>query len=451
MPEQLVAADLPQAERAPLARELRAAADALAQMLSGAALPAALVHAAGHWQLQGASRAAAQSIAYAATRSLGRCMALARRLNEREPAPAAAAIQWVTLAQLLAPGRRHDAVVVDQAVQAARLAPDSEFAAGFLNATLRRFLREREALLAATGRDPVARWNYPAWWIDAVRQDHPLHWKALLEAGNQPPPMTLRVNARRQDVAGYLAELAGVGMPARQIGPQAVILEHPCDVGRLPGFAQGRVSVQDLAAQLAAPLLDVHDGQRVLDACAAPGGKTGHLLELADCQVTALDSDAARLGRIDDNLRRLGLTASVLQGDARDPSRWWDGRPFARILLDAPCSASGIVRRHPDIRWLRRRSDLATLSRQQLEMAAALWPLLEPGGKLLYATCSLFRAEGEAVVERFSARFEDAQRQPLSWRWHGTDRDTPLAQLLPQSGETRDHDGFFYASIRKRP
>jgi 16S rRNA (cytosine967-C5)-methyltransferase len=219
----------------------------------------------------------------------------------------------------------------------------------------------------------------------------------------------------------------------------------------MPGFLQGDVSVQDLAAQLAAPLLGARDGERVLDACAAPGGKTAHLLELSDCRVTALDSDAARLQRVRDTLSRIGRTAEVRHGDAARPADWWDGKPFDRILLDAPCSASGIVRRHPDVRWLRRRSDIATMARRQSEMLTALWGVLRPGGTLLFATCSVFRAEGEQVVERFCGRQADAQRQPVIWRWHGESQDHRISHLLPQSVPHRDHDGFFYASILKRP
>lgn len=437
--------------RAPLSRELYAAAAALEQVRAGQTLPQALAQAAQRHRLAAASRAAMHDIAYRAVRRLGTCQALAARLNARPAAPAVAALQAVALAQLLEPGRRHEAVTVDQAVAAARLEPATRAAAAFLNATLRRFLREREPLLEAVLREPEAQWNHPRWWIDALRADHPANWQSILAADNEPPPMTLRVNRRLADVDAYLALLAGAGMRARVIGPQAIRLDSPCDVDRLPGFAQGLVSVQDLAAQLAAPLLDPRDGHRVLDACAAPGGKTTHLLELADCAVTALDVDAQRLERVRENLARLGFAARVAVGDACDPAAWWDGRQFDRILLDAPCSASGILRRHPEIRWLRRRSDIATLSARQSEMLGSLWPLLEPGGKLLYATCSVFSAEGERVVERFLAGHPDAERLALHWRWVGDPQDTALGQLLPRSQEMHDHDGFYYASIRKRP
>ncbi len=439
------------AARAPLSREMRAAASAIEQMLAGRALPGALDQAASDHRLVGVSRAAARDMTYGTARQLGTVRALAARLNARPPGPGIGALQLVGLAELLEPQRRHPAVIVDQLVSAARDEPALAPAAAFLNATMRRFLRERDALCAAVADEPEARWNHPDWWIDQLRRDHPRHWESVLQAGQRRPPMTLRVNLRRGTVGQYQERLAAAGRGARQIGPAALILDEPCEVGELPGFEHGDVSVQDLAAQLAAPLLGAQAGERVLDACAAPGGKTAHLLELTDCQVTALDSDGARLARVRETLARLGLAADVRQGDAARPSGWWDGTPYRRILLDAPCSASGIVRRHPDVRWLRRRSDIATMARRQSEMLAALWGVLEPGGTLLFATCSVFRAEGDQVVERFCAQQADAQRQPVVWRWQGDLQDHRISHLLPQSAPHRDHDGFFYASILKRP
>lgn len=439
------------ATRAPLSQEMRAAAGAIELLLAGRALPGALDQTGDAFGLTGTSRAAARDIAYGATRRLGTARALAARLNGRDPVPAMAALQLVGLSELLAPQRRHEAVIVDQLVSAARADPALAPAAAFLNATMRRFLRERVALEAAIADEPEARWNHQAWWIDAVRTDHPRHWEAVLQASQQLPPMALRINPRRTSLPAYLERLQAQGRTARQVGPSALVLGQPCDVADLPGFAQGDVSVQDLAAQLAAPLLGVQPGERVLDACAAPGGKTAHLLELTDCRLTALDSDAGRLARVRENLARLGGQAEICHGDAADPQGWWDGRRFHRILLDAPCSASGIARRHPDVRWLRRRSDLATMARRQSEMLAALWGLLEPGGTLLFATCSVFRAEGEQVVTRFCAATRDAARQPLVWQWHGDAQHHRIGHLLPHSSANRDHDGFFYALIQKRP
>ena len=407
--------------------------------------------------LGAASCAAIRDIAYDTCRQFGLVRELARLINSRPPPARLAALQWVALAQLIDP-LRADGIIVDQAVAAARLEPGGAAVAGFLNATLRRFLREREALLAAARRNDEARWNFPAWWIAQLRGEYPQAWQSILEVGNSPPPMTLRVNPRRGSVEQYLALLAGAGRGARRVGPQALVLDAACAVESLPGWRDGRVSVQDAGAQLAAPLLDPQSGERVLDACAGPGGKTTHLLELADCRVTALDVGEARLRPVRENLARLGLgqaggpghPASVLAGDALRPAHWWDGIAYDRILVDAPCTASGIVRRHPDIRWLRRRSDLATLSRQQGEILRALWPLLRPGGKLLFATCSVFRAEGEQVIDHLLSERRDAKRLELSWRFEA-DAAEPVSQLLPVAQPGRDHDGFFYALLEKRP
>lgn len=439
-------------DRAPLSREIALAAAAVEALKTGRALPAALdgalAAAAKRASLPEASRAAVRDMAHEAARRLGLVDALAARLNRRPPAPRLAALQAVALSQLIEPIRA-EAVIVDQAVEAARSAPDTAPAAGFLNATLRRFLREREALLATVREDPVARWNHPRWWIEQLRHDHPAAWQAVLEAADSAPPMTLRVNRRRASVSDYLARLTDIGIGARQVGEQALTLDKAVAVGALPGWNDGDVSIQDAGAQLAAPLLAPSAGERVLDACAGPGGKTTHLLELADCELTALDVDETRLAPVRENLARLGQQARLAEGDARRPEGWWDGLPFDRILVDAPCTASGIVRRHPDIRWLRQRRDIATLSARQSEILAGLWPLLKPGGKLLYATCSVFAPESEAVVAGFLASHADARRLPLRARVGGADES--IAQLLPTSGPLRDHDGFFYALLEKRP
>ncbi|MBW6494597.1 MAG: 16S rRNA (cytosine(967)-C(5))-methyltransferase RsmB [Burkholderiaceae bacterium] len=436
--------------RATLAQEFAVAAAALEAMLAGAALPAALGQAiaAAAPALPADSLPAVQDIAYGSTRQLGLCRELGAILNAHPPAPAVAALQIVALAQLLEP-LRAAAITVDQAVAGARLRRVTEPAAGFLNATLRRFVRERDDLLVRALRNDEARWNFPRWWIEQLRRDHPGNWEAILAVSNQAPPMTLRVNRRRFARDEYLAQLAAAGVKARPVGPQALVLENARAVAALPEFAAGTVSIQDAGAQLAAPLLDVADGMRVLDACAAPGGKTTHILELADCDVTALDVAADRLARVAQNLERQGLHARLVEGSALEPQLWWDGVQFDRILVDAPCTASGIVRRHPDVRWLRRRSDLATLSARQVEILARLWPLLRVGGKLLYATCSVFRAEGEGVVDRFRRAHRDAIRCDLAWRFEGSDAPEPVDQLLPRSDSLRDHDGFFYAMLEK--
>lgn len=440
--------------RAPLCCEMLAAAEAIADLLAGHRLPDALDARTAALPL--ASRAPARDMAYQATRRLGRLQALAARLNARRPLPRMAALQLVALAQLDEP-MRPEAIVVDQAVAAARRLSRGPggAAAGFLNATLRRFGREREALLEAVLRDPVARHDHPDWWLRRLAEAWPERWEAIAQAGNVQAPLVLRVNRRRTDRDAMAARLAAAGLPVRVVGPHALALERAVPVDAIPGFADGEVSVQDAGAQLAAPLLDVADGQRVLDACAAPGGKTAHLLETARLDLLALDVDPARCARIDATLARLGLSAGigrveVRAADATRPETWWDGRPFDRILIDAPCSASGIVRRHPDVRWLRRRGDIATFVRQQERLLEALWPLLSPDGKLLYVTCSVFPDEGEAVVDRFTASRIDSRRLPLHWAWPGGCTE-PVAQLLPQSGAAREHDGFFYACLTKRP
>jgi len=450
--------NLAHATRAPLWREMALAARAIEALAAGRSLPLALdsvCEAQPAGSLSAASLAAIRDIAHGTCRQLGLVRALARRLNSRPPPARLAALQWVALAQLLEP-MRAEAVIVDQAVTAAHQEPHGAAFARFLNATLRRFGRDREALLAAARSEPQARWNFPPWWIEQLSAEQPQAWQAILQASNALPPMSLRVNCRHGGPEAYLAQLAAAGHPARRVGPQALVLDRPCPVERLPGWDEGWVTVQDAGAQMAAPLLAPRDGERVLDACAGPGGKATHLLELADCTLTALDVGEARLRPVRENLARLRLgggpagTATLLAGDARQPAQWWDGKPYDRILLDAPCTASGIVRRHPDIRWLRRRSDLATLSRQQSEMLAALWPLLRPGGKLLFATCSVFCAEGVSVIDGFLADRRDASRLELRWRFDSAAAE-PVSQLLPTAEPARDHDGFFYALLEKRP
>ncbi|WP_141104276.1 16S rRNA (cytosine(967)-C(5))-methyltransferase RsmB, partial [Noviherbaspirillum denitrificans] len=308
-------------------------------------------------------------------------------------------------------------------------------AKGMVNAVLRRFLRERETLMPQAVKHGPGRWNYPQWWIDTLRAAYPQQWEGILAAGNRAPPLTLRVNRRKASVEQYLRTLADAQIGAAAIGPSAVRLDKPVPVSQIPGFAEGIVSVQDAAAQLATPLLDLHDGMRVLDACAAPGGKTGHMLECADIDLLALDSDRARLARITENLDRLKLKAALKAGDASSRD-WWDGRPFDRILADVPCTASGIVRRHPDIRWLRRKEDAAQLATLSARILDNLWQMLKPGGKLALVTCSLWPRESELQAAAFAER-NNAIRLPAP------------GQLLPTADMQQDHDGLFYALFQK--
>jgi 16S rRNA (cytosine967-C5)-methyltransferase len=423
-----------------LAYALLGAASSLARVRSGTALPQALGEVFQAYDATPQARGAMQDIAYRTMRQLGRSEALLALMTSKAPEPPMLAGLLHAALALLDPPEGSQApyeafTVVDQAVGAAANHPDFAHAKAMVNAVLRRFLRERESLMSTVLAQPPARWNYPQWWIDAVRTAYPQAWQDVLQAGNRQPPLTLRVNLRKTGVDEYMQTLAAAGIEAARVGPSALRLAQAMNVFQIPGFEQGLVSVQDAGAQLAAPLLDLRDGMRVLDACAAPGGKSGHILETADVDLTALDVDSRRLLRVDQNLQRLGLQASV-QAGAAEEAGWWDGRQYDRILADVPCTASGIVRRHPDIRWLRRKSDthqLATLSTKILDN---LWQMLRPDGKLLFVTCSLWPQESEAQAAAFAAR-------------HGAVRLDAPGQLLPTSGSGQDHDGLFYALFQK--
>mgnify|MGYP001160594811 FL=1 len=421
-----------------LAYALHGAAAAVAEIISGRNLNEAL---SGLWRerpsLPPGQRGAVQDLAYTALRRCGRDdFYLSRLMDTPLRDKPVHALLLVALARLAArPEEAH--TIVDQAVEAAGELAQGKYKA-LVNGVLRNFLRRRNELEAAAGQDEAARWQHPRWWIDRLRQAHPGYWQALLEAGNGRPPMTLRVNRRRVAAADYLGQLQAAGLAARLLGGDAILLERPVPVERLPGFADGLCSVQDAGAQRAAPLLDVHDGLRVLDACAAPGGKAAHILECAAVDLTALDADAGRALRVSENLLRLGLQAHVRPADCRETDAWWDGRDFDRILADVPCTASGVVRRHPDAKWLRREQDIAQFARTQGEILDALWRVLAPGGKLLYATCSLFPEENGRQVAAFAARQEDCMRLPIA--------GMPELLLLP----AEEHDGFYYALLEKQ-
>lgn len=420
-----------------LAFALAGTARALAAVASGQALPRALAEVFAVRTMPASTRGAIQDLAYRSLRRWGTAHALLGELASRAPSQARLQALLCSALALLSeePPAYAPHTIVDQAVNACAADRELSRAKGMVNAVLRRFLREREPLLAKVTQQDEARWNYPSWWIAALREAWPAQWVAVLEAGNQPPPLTLRVNQRQTSVGAYLEKLAAQGIAARQIGPAAVRMARPRPVQEILGFDQGEVSVQDAAAQLAAPLLGADDGMRVLDACAAPGGKTGHLLELADIDLTALDQDSERLARVGQNLGRLSLSAQLRTGDARSRN-WWDGRPFDRILADVPCTASGIVRRHPDIRWLRRPADGTRLAALSAEILDNLWGMLKPGGRLLLATCSLWPEESELQAQRMV-------------RLHRAERLAAPAQLLPVWDEHSDHDGLFYALFAK--
>jgi 16S rRNA (cytosine967-C5)-methyltransferase len=326
--------------------------------------------------------------------------------------------------------------LVNQSVEAAaRMVPGLK---GVVNGVLRNIVRQSARIPDWRAEDPVARYAHPVWWSETVLREHGSEGERILAMGNTHPPMSLRVNRRRATVEAFLSELADAQIAAQRLDNDALLLEHPLPVSKLPGFAEGRVSVQDAGAQWAAHWLGARDGDRVLDACAAPGGKSAHLLELADIELMALEIDSIRAERIGANLARLGLSADVRVGDCRALDRWWDGRPFDRILADVPCSASGVVRRHPDIKWLRRASDIDGFVVQQSNIVDALWQSLAIGGTMLYVTCSVFGDENYSQIERFLARHPDAElSNPQTQR---------NRSLLP----TTHHDGFYYARLRKK-
>lgn len=396
-------------------------------------------------------RSAAQALAFHALRQLGRAEALRRQLARRAPPPEVDALLCTALALAWDEERAPYApfTLVDQAVEAAKRDAATRAQANFVNACLRRFLRERDALVAAADADPVARWNHPRWWIARLRKDYPDTWEGILAASNAPAPMTLRVNVHRISREPMRDLLAADHIAAEPVGAHGLLLDKPRPVESIPGFSEGLWSVQDAGAQLAAELLvaELPAAARVLDACAAPGGKTAHICELAPgAQVLALDVVPARCERIHQNLQRLGLHAEVRAADAGDPAAWWDGRPFDAILLDAPCTASGIVRRHPDVRWLRRETDVAQLAAQQKRLLTALWPLLQPGGRLVYCTCSVFRAEGQEQVEAFLAHNSAALLRPGPG--HLMPQGRAGGWTVPDN-QPSDHDGFFYAVLQK--
>jgi len=421
----------------------RLAAAALGSVLAGRSLDAALAALwRRHPQLAARDRAAIQDLAYGTLRFLARFEALLEALLDKPLKDARLRPLLLVALYQLEHSRAAPHAIVDHAVRVCE-ALGLTSAKALANAVLRNFLRRRPGLNARIQRSEPARYCHPQWWIDKLRDQYPAQYVAALEAANRHPPLTLRVNRRRTDLAGYLELLARHNIKAEAGGPSAVLLGKPLPAERIPGLAEGLVSVQDAAAQLAAPLLDLRDGMRALDACAAPGGKTGHLLELAAAEVTALDTDAGRLERVRANLARLGLAARVVCGDACEPAQWWDGMPYHRILADVPCSASGVARRHPDVKWLRRPTDIAQFAHQQSRMLDTLWQLLASGGKLLYATCSVFQEENHEQAARFLERHRDATR--LSLPAVDNHAQLPAGQLLPDER----HDGFFFALLQK--
>lgn len=381
------------------------------------------------------TRGAILDLTYGCLRDYGRQdFILAKLLQKQLPEPLQSLLR-VALHRL---GVRADTAhtVVDQAVEAAATVLAGKFK-GVVNGVLRNALRQSADLERAADADMVAEFRHPPWWIRRLRSQYPESWRSILAAGNTHPPMALRLNRRRTGLRATLEAFAAADLPVRELANGALLLERPVPVTRIPGFAEGLLSVQDAGAQYAARLLDLADGQRVLDACAAPGGKAAHILEQADVSLLALDSDPLRAARVTDNLTRLGLAAEVRTADCRALGRWWDGQPFDRILADVPCSASGVVRRNPDIKWLRRSDDIARFAAQQTEILEALWQVLAPGGRMQYATCSVFAEENQEQIAGFAGRHADCRQLPIGGQ--------PDCQYLPCA----EHDGFFYALLEK--
>jgi len=425
------------------------AAQVVKAVLDGRSLGAALAAMPSPRDGVGRRAALVHELAYGTLRHWGTVEALVRRLVKRPPSDALLPCLIGVALYQIGHTRAPPFAVVDHAVEAsATLARPA--AKALVNALLRRYLRERDALDAAVRADPVARWSHPSWWIERVQREWPDDWETVLAAGNERPPQALRVNVRVIARDALVARFADAGIPATPAGDAGLVVSPPRPVTELPGYSEGAFSVQDLGAQLAAPLLRPTAGMRVLDACAAPGGKTTHVAELADVEIVALDTDGARLARVRENLARLphgGARIDVIAGDAGTPSAWWDGRPFDLILADVPCTASGVVRRHPDVKWLRRETDAVAFARQQERLLEALWPCLRPGGRMLYATCSVFTQENEAQIAAFTAAHGDALRETLTFAPGVVARG---GQLLPSPpGGGHNQDGFFYALLGK--
>jgi 16S rRNA (cytosine967-C5)-methyltransferase len=419
---------------ADLAQALRDAASIVAGVAGGKSLAEELERVELAAQTP---RSALIDLTHGTLRRYGRVQAIVQVLSKRgRPDRMVEALLWCAL-YAVESGRYADYTVVDQAVRACGLL-ERWTAKGYLNAVLRGYIRERASIETQIQANLESRFQHPAWWIETLRASYPEQWEEILAGGNSHPPMALRVNRRLTNRADYLQRLAAEGVTGRSLGADGVLLDRPVPVERLPGFQDGAASVQDTGAQRAARCLDLQSGQRVLDACAAPGGKAAHILESADVELTAIDADAARCPRIERNLERLRLKAQVICGDCTKPGEWWMGKPFDRILADVPCTASGIARRHPDIKWLRRAQDSRQFAARQSAILDALWQVLAPNGKLLYATCSVFPQENDEVVQAFVARTERARRLALP--------DGSAPQWLPDA----EHDGFYYALIEKQ-
>ena len=433
----------------PLWRQLQACAGALQMVVEGRNHSQALSAVAP------ALRPAAQALLFAVLRHWETTQAVRNLLVKRAPSAPVNALLCTGLGLLLLGNKAMYPVhtLVSQLVEAAKHQPQTRAQASFINACVRRFLREEKALMDQALQGLPAQWNFPLWWIKRVQRDYPSDWQIILQASQQAAPMGLRVNRRKISRESLQQLWAEKGILADAVGEDGLVLRQAQPVQAIEGFSQGLCSVQDAAAQLAVPLLLkgllASNGGRlnVLDACAAPGGKTAHLLEYGDVDVWALDIDAQRCERVQENLQRLGLQAKVVCADVADTSAWWTGQLFDAILLDAPCTASGIVRRHPDIPLLRRESDIAALVKEQRRLLDALWPLLAPGGRMVYCTCSVFRDEGQYQIDSFLARNTQAVLRPSPGHLMPGMAANPSGLL---DNAASGHDGFFYAVLEQR-
>jgi 16S rRNA (cytosine967-C5)-methyltransferase len=420
------------------------AAEAIGQVFAGRNLGVVLESLfARYSNITPQQRAVAQDLSYGTLRFYGAIEALLDQLLQKPLEDAKLQCLLLVAIYQLQYDKAASHTVVDQAVRAASQSKKT-WAKGLVNGVLRNFLRQQPELVANLKDNEFATYSYPAWWVTKLKYQYPDNWQSMLEAGNQHPPMTLRVNQRQISVADFVSKFEAEGIVSQALGANAVTLDKPIPVDRIPGFSAGEASVQDYAAQVAGYALDLKDGQRVLDACCAPGGKTGQILELADVDLVAVDNDVTRIALTQSNIERLKLKATLLVGDAANSVDWWDGKPFDRILADVPCTAAGIVRRHVDIKWLRREADIASFTKQQAQILPSLWQVLAKGGKLLYVTCSVFQEENQRQIDSFLKLHADAEQLPL---------DQPLAGLILNNGQllpSAQHDGLFYALLQKR-
>ena len=418
------------------------AADCVSEVIKGHNLNQVFERRLDHHQnITPQQKSVAVFLAYGAIRFLGENQFFIQQLiNKKITNKKIEALLYVALFQLNH-DQSNDFTVVNEAVEAAKFINKS-WAGSFVNGVLRNFIRQKEKLQTELKNDAEAFYSYPSWWINLIKQNYTKDWQSILLNGNKHPPLTLRINERKTNLKQYEEKLKSESISYRVLGNIALELTHPTTVEKIPGFMDGEVSIQDFGAQLAAKLLDLQDGQICLDACSAPGGKTGHMLEIADIELVSIDHQKDRLYKVKENLERLHLHAHLKCADLTAVNTWWNKKLFDRILLDAPCSASGVVRRHVDIKWLRRPRDIEMFAKQQEAMLEATWQLLKKGGKLLYATCSIFNGENQKVIDHFIKQHIDAKE--VKWTV-----DSGYSKYENQLIPSENHDGFFYALLEK--